>query len=376
MSLTAPFNPVWSSRLGGALTVLTAVQVTGAGIDPIVLEVISGTVTWDEDQTPHVTASLSCRIPDSQSVLDALEVRLDRRVVITGGFKVPGDTETHTLADLVLTERNVRRGANTMELTAVSDEQRVIDTRPITGSRSFTEYSDGGQAIRDLIQWATAGGPAASMPVEVTASGTFVAAGDSLLIDREDDYWPSIQDISDRIGAWAYNDGLGTFRVVPQPINAGSASATFKVGTGGTITASEAVLSREKWANTVDVTYRWYDGDQRTAYGYAEVTSGPYAVSAVGRKVIKVDIERKGTPAQAKAAAAQMVSRAVTRGRSLSFEVEHAPMWVRPGQTVTVQLVTGPQERHLVSRVDIDIPSGRGHITTRQPENVVIETGE
>lgn len=71
-----------------------------------------------------------------------------------------------------------------------------------------------------------------------------------------------------------------------------------------------------------------------------------------------------------------MATRAVTRGRSLSIEYGHAPLWVRPGQTATVQLASGSQERHLVSCVDLDIPSGRGHITTRKPENVTATTGE
>lgn len=378
MSLTAPFDPAWSARLGGALSMPTSVRVTGPDIAPITLDVISGNVTWNEDATPHVQAALTCRIPDSQATLDALDARLNRRLVVTGGYRVPGDGETHVLCDLMLSERIVSRseGQATMTIRAVSDEQRVIDTRPINASRTYGPTSDGGAAIAELIQWGTSGSPAASQPVHVTASGTFVAADDSLLIDREDELWSSIQDIADRIGAWVYHDGLGTFHVVPQPVKAGSAVAQFQVGAGGTITNSESSLTREEFANTVVVTYSWYDGDQRTAFGYAEVTSGPYAVAAVGRKVIKVDIERKGTAAQAKAAAAQMLSRAISRGRSLGLEFDHAPLWLRPGQTVTVQLATGPQVRHLVSRVDIDIPSGHGHIQTRQPEDVTITTGE
>jgi hypothetical protein len=375
-ALTAPFDPAWSSRLGGALTVLTTVQVTGAGITPITLDVISGTVTWAEDSTPHVLATMQCRVPDDQATLDAIDARLPRRLVITGGYRVPGVSETRTIADLMLTGRIVSRPDNTMTVTAVSDEQRIIDTQPIGASQSFTETSDGGAAIKSLITWAVSGTAAASASYDVTTSGLFVASGDTLLIDREDQFWSSIQDIADRIGAWVYHDGLGTFHAVPQPTSAGSAVAMLNAGTGGTVTASEAALDRTDWANTVVVQYEWYDGESHTAFGYAEVTTGPYAVATVGRKVKRVVIERKGTAAQAKAAAASMLRRAITRGRSLSVEVEHFPMWVRPGSTVTVTLPTGPQERHLVSRVDLDIPSGRGHITTRQPENVTITTGE
>lgn len=379
-ALTAPFDTAWASRLGGALTVLTSVSVTASGMDPITLDVVNGTLTWDEDTTPHVEASLTCHVPDDVAVLDALDPRLNRRLVVTAGYRVPGVSESHVIADLMLTDRVVTRAAGVAKMTirGVSDERRVIDTRPITGSRSFSNASDGGQAIRTLILWA-AESWSALPAVEVTASGTFVASGDSLLINRDDDLWGSIQDIADRIGAWVYHDGLGAdgaFHVVPQPTRAGPAAAMLKVGAGGTITASEAALTREAFANTVSVQYEWYDGQQQSVFGYAEVTSGPYAVAAIGRKQVRITIPRKGSAAQARAAAAQMVRRAVSRGRQVSVEVDHAPLWVRPGDTVTVELVTGRQVRHLVSRVDIDIPSGHGHITTRQPEDVVIETGE
>jgi plastocyanin len=259
-----------------------------------------------------------------------------------------------------------------MEIRAESDERLVIDGRPVTGARSFNQYSDGGQAIASLIQWLV---PSAVVSERVPYAA-FVAPGDTLLIDREDNVWSAIQDIADRIGAWVHHDGLGTFIIEPQPTLAGAATADFKVGVGGTITASESDFNREEFANTVAVTFQWYDGAQHTAYGYAEASTGPYSVAAIGRKVASVTIDRKGTANQAKAAAENMLKRAITRGRRLSIEVEHAPLWVRPGQTVTVQLVTGSQQRHFVKRIDFDIPSGRGHLSTRQPEDVSITTGE
>lgn len=365
-TLTAPFDGAWLSRLPGDLSVTS--QVTVAGVP---LEVISGTVTYDEDNTPHVTANIQCRVPSDQATLDSLDPRLNKRVVIVTGYRVPGAEESHTLCDLMLIARNVRRPDNVMELVAVSDEQKVMDTQPITSSRTYNDSSDGGRAIADLIEWAV---PTAA--IDVRANGTFVAPGDSLVIDREDNLWNAIQDIADRIGAWVYHDGLGMFHVVPQAVNAGAAVVPLQVGAGGTLTSSETQLSRETFANTVVVRYQWFDGTQRSAFGWAEVTSGPYSVSAVGRKVITVTIERKGSAAQAKAAAASMVRRAISRGRSMSLEFDHAPFWLRAGDTITAKLPTGPQERHFVKRVDFDIPSGHGHVTTRVPENVTIGTGE
>lgn len=374
-ALSAPFDESWSGLLGGALTITSRVTATGVGE----LEVVSGTVTYDEDRTPHVEASIQCRVPDEQDALDALDPRAGCRLVVTVGYRVPGNSEEHVLCNLILTSRDVERPGSVMNLTAVSDEQYVLDTQPINASRTFTDSSDGGAAIRTLLLWDAAAWGPTPPSVDVRASGGFVPSGDNLVIDREDNLWNSIQDIADRIGAWVYHDGLGpdgAFHVVPQPVKAGPATAMLRVGPGGTITDSQAQLGRERFGNTVLVKYSWNDGEQRSAFGYAEVTSGPHAVAAVGRKVLTVEYPRKGTAAQARAAAASMVTRAVTRGRELSIDFEHAPFWLRPGQTITVQLPTGPQERHLVARMTFDIPSGRGHVRTRQPENVSIETGE
>lgn len=375
---TAPFRGDWLSRLGGPLTVLSRVTMDGQ-----VLDVISGTVTYDEESTPHVQASLQVRIPENVAALDAFDPRLNKRLRITTGYRVPGDVEEQLLCDLILTDRIVRRPGDVMELRAASDEQRILDTRPLGGVKTFTSASDGGWAIRDLltwdqVSWAALGG---APPVEVSAFGGFVPDGDTVVINREDDLWNAIQDVADRIGAWVYHDGMGptsgAFHVRRQPLNAGSAAAAFTVGPTGTITSSESQLGREDFANAVVVIYEWYQaGQQQSASGYAEITSGPYAVSTVGRKTKTVTIRRKGSASMAKAAASSMVRRSVTRGRSASLEFEHAPFWLRPGHTITAQFVTGAPERHLVSRVDFDLPSGRGHVRTRLPENVTITTGE
>jgi hypothetical protein len=371
-ALTAPFDGAWTSRLGGALECTSRVQVTGPTA-PLTLDVTEGTVTYDEDSAPAVTATMRARIPTDPAVLDAIDPRLRRRLLVTTGYRVPGGAEEHPLCELLLTARTINRPDAAMVLTAVSDERDVMDTRPLTAAAAtFGPSDDASAAITRLIKWAV---PTATVHAP-RLLGTFIAPGDSLVIDREDDIWPAIQDIADRTGAWVHHDGLSRYVVEPQPLTAGPAVADLKVGPGGTITRSQADLNRDEFANTVTVLYRWYDGEQRTAYGWAEISSGPYAVAQVGRKVKPVTIERKGSNDQARASAQHIVQRAVTRGRSLSIELEHAPYWVRPGHTVTVQLPTGAQQRHIVRRIDFDIPSGRAHIRTRQPEDVTVTTGE
>ncbi|ARU53514.1 hypothetical protein CBR64_20880 [Cellulosimicrobium cellulans] len=79
---------------------------------------------------------------------------------------------------------------------------------------------------------------------------------------------------------------------------------------------------------------------------------------------------------KASAVAAARVRRTISRGRQMSVEAAAAAYWLRPGHTITVQLPTGPQERHLVSSVTFDLPSGTMHVRTRVPVDVTITTGE
>ena len=372
-ALTAPFDPAWLSRLGGDLTMLTNVQVTGTGLDLVTLDVVDGTVTYDEDTAPHVAASLSVRVPEQQATLDLLDARLRRRVEITTGYRIPGVSESHPLCSLLLRSRVVNRPSNLMTLTAVSDELLVQEKVPVVNEKSYDATVPAGEAIRDLIAWTV---PDPTIIIDPAIQVPFVQPADSYAVTRGEPIWSAIQDIADRVGAWVYSDGLSTFHIVAQPLTAGPATAIFKVGAQGTITRSQADLNREEFANLVLVTYSWYDGEQRTARGWAEIATGPYSTTATDIRVKPVAIDRKGSAADAQAAAENIVRRTVTRGRGLSIEFDHAPWWVRPGHTVTVQLPTGEPARHLVRRVDFDIPSGRGHITTRQPEDVAITTGE
>lgn len=336
--------------------------------NPTKLDLVNATINYDENRAPLVSLNGSMQVP-TDTTLDFLDPRKNVRLFVLAGYVYDdGRRDIQKVCELGLRERIVRRPQNDMVLAAASDEMRVQDAVS-TETYTFSSNDDGGTAIRHLIQDALG-----DVPVQVTVTRrAFVDPGDNLILEPGGSIWDMIQTIADRIGAWVYHDGLGVFHVVAQPTASGSAEATLRVGDGGTIKGSESVLGSEAFANFVMVEYT---GGDLPVRGWAEVKEGDYGTTAIGRRAKVVKLETTGTVAQAEGAATAMLWRAMSRGRSMSLEVAQAMYWLRPGHTATVQLPTGPQERHLVASVEFDIPIGTMNIKTRQPENVAITTGE
>ncbi|GAA4627263.1 hypothetical protein GCM10023113_27550 [Cellulomonas oligotrophica] len=343
---------------------------------PVVLDVESGTLTYDETTYPYAQAEMTLRVPPEQDVLNLLDPRRGVQIRVTLGYRAPGaGAETHRVAALVLWSRTVDRPANRVQLVARSAESKVLTWMPVgSESKTFTADDDAGPAIAELIRWAI---PGAVVRNDLPRGQQFVTGADTLVVGIGDSVMSAAYDIANRAGdAWVYEDGLGTWVLRERPALAGQAAAVLKVGPGGSITSSSAVLSLEDFANVVVVEYRWYDGEQQTRRGWAQVASGPFSVAAVGRRVYVERREYKGSAAEAQAAARSIVRRTVTRGRALRVESAAAAYWLRPGHTVTVALPSGPQERHLVQAVQFDLAgSGVMNVTTRLPETFTIETG-
>lgn len=336
---------------------------------PIKLDLVTATINYDEERTPLIELNGAMQVP-SQEILDFLDPRRDIRIFVLAGYVYSdGFKDVWKIVDLGLRERTVRRPQDDLVIRAVSDEQKVEDYR-FTTVKTWTPASDGGLSIRELILNAL--GPLT--PVMVTLTGkAFVPAGETETLEPGASIWSQIHSIEDRIGARTYEDGLGTFWVTPQPTSSGAASASLSVGDTGTITGSETLLSTENFANFIMVEFT--DGDVPVR-GWAEMKTGDFGTNTVGRKAKVVSLPGTGSTSEAEAAAGAMLWRSMSRGRRMSLECAQAMYWLRPGQTVTVQLPTGPQERHLISTVEFDIPTGTMNIHTRLPENVVITTGE
>lgn len=374
--LTAPWDPRAAAEITQPVRHVIEVYANHTSWPARVrLDVEAGTVEFSEERAPHVQAQVTLRVPPTQAVLDSLDPRLGVELQIDAGYVYPGGVrDVHRLATLRLWERTTTRPGNLVTLSARSGEARLIEWMPLGASTSFTAAHDAGASIAALIGWAL---PGATVVNELPPA-PFVTGADTLAIGTGDNLMSALFDIADRAGnGWVYEDGNGTWRIGRRPEVAGQSAAILKVGVNGTLTASDASLSLDDWYNAVLVEHSWYDTEPHTVHGWAEVTSGPLSVAAVGRRALKVVRDYTGSTATARVSAAALVQRTVSRGRGLRIQVGAAPYWVRPGSTVTVQLPTGSQERHLVTSIQFDLrASGTANIATRLPELVTITTGE
>jgi hypothetical protein len=244
-----------------------------------------------------------------------------------------------------------------MVLTARSDEALVIDDAQRVGG-DITPATTA-LAITVILQGHFPG----IAPTVIGPAGPAITQG------PYEDRWDLINDFADRIGAQVYDDGLRNWYIATAPTLANPVHE-LAVGAGGTITASESGLDRDEWANKVVLRYRWRDTSdvEHTIVSTRRVTSGPYAAVVGNTKSLLVERTVATTQAEADLAAAALVARTVTRGRSFTVTAASA-YWLRPGHTVLVTLPLGDPEKHLVQSVRFDLVTGLMQVTTRLPDN-------
>lgn len=358
--MTAPYRPEVAQALVesiGHRCEVDVVDAAGASIAGVEAEDVR--VRFDESTAPRVTGTLLAPVPDLD-VVDDVDPRLGTRAIIRAGYVLPRGTEdVHTLADLGVRRRHIRRPANLLELTLQSDEALVMDAgamAPATLSASSRPA-----AIRSLINAALSPDPL----VTITHPDVVDTALDGIT-----DAWQTIDDLANQIDADVYDTGMRAFVVEPRPHLAARSALTLRVGPRGTITDSDATLDRDEWANRVVIRYRWFDvaGVERRITGTATAQTGsPYAPDVVGLKVLPLERDTPTTQAAANAAAASVLRRMLSRSRSYTVRAV-AAYWLRPGHTVTLQLPAGRQERHLVSAVEFEPLLGAMTVTTRLPD--------
>lgn len=375
--MTAPYSPEIAELLPGPLRHEVSVSVAPRGQAAIPLDVLAESgaveVTFSEDWAPYAQARVSAPVPDVDT-LDRLDPRLNCRLLVNVGYTYPDNrTEVFELANLGLRTRPVSRPSGTVDLSAGSDEARAQDYRAMY----WAGMERGG--ITEAVRWLA--GYAVFPETPVVASSYAAATGRAALAEMEvqigDDYWSLMDDAAQRTGTRVYCDEKRQWRIVPRATTAGTPVHHLTVGQDGTIVTANASLDREEWYNAVCLRYRWNDAAnvEHVVYGRAQVTSGDYATGSVGHKVYFEEIPRPVSLAAANTAAASMVRNLVTRGRSLTLTAA-AAYWLRPGDTVRVTLPTGAPANHLVQAVTFRPLEGLMSVTTRQPEDVTISTGE
>ncbi|MBD3782442.1 MAG: hypothetical protein IE926_05710 [Micrococcales bacterium] len=366
---TAPFDPAVAALASDSHTaVLTAVAVSGATTVP--LDVLDYSVAWDENRNPHTTASLDCAVPD-QAALDLLDPRTMVRVKITVSYTLPsGHVDAQQVADLGLRSRRVSRPDNTLTLECASDEALVIDNSPdapyFEGQSTFATPV---AYVNSALTARLAGGPAASP----TIVNRLTSSGGAFLVDSfPTDWWSTIVDALDALDADLYDPGDRTFYLEPRAYATAESVHVLTVGPRGNIVSSDAGVGREDWANAVTILWRWDNtsnpGQPDRTWGLANVTGGPWAPSVAGYKTYTETRPGKVNSTTATAVAQNVLRRVLARGRTYRI-VAVAAWWVRAKDTVTIQLPTGDQERHLVAAVEFR-GDGLMTLTTRQPDTL------
>lgn len=366
-TLTVPTSPLtdpWAADTGTILRAqhgqrVSAQLVTRTGVLITTLQIVGGTVAWDETRAPRVAASLDVRTLDSQAAYDQADPRAAVRLQVSAGYVRPGGvTDIHPLADLSLRARTLNRPDNTLRMTAASDESIVVDNSPI----SDTVMSGTAQSlIQSLVAAAMGSTPAWVVDVDASAAVT---------LDAVTDRFASLNDVADQIGARVYDDGLRTWHIGPSVVAGTTAAAVLLVGAGGVLVSTEATMQRSgDYFNRVVLDYRWRTaaGVESKIIGVSAQASGPYAAGVENTVTYYERRTTSSTQATANAAAAAILARTVQRGRTFTLTAP-SHYWLRPGHTVTVQLPLGPQERHIVQAVEFDLPTARMTLTTRRPD--------
>lgn len=300
------------------------------------------TLTFDESRAPRV--ELHATIPDDAALATTLDPRIGVRVEVDAGYlDAAGTEDAYTIADLGL--RAVRRSVGTadlLELTAASDEALVIDASPaVTGAWTGTPAN----IIAALITASISPRP----KITITATG-----GASATLDPVTDRWTTIDDLADQITADVYDNGLREWVIAPRVTAAATTpDLTIIPGTPGTLIAADRTAARDEWANYVTVRYRWRSGttdNEVLATAYA--ASGDYLITGPsGKRSLIFDRTTPTTQAAANAAAATLLARSLTRGRSVTVTTISA-YWIRPGSTLAIRLPGDTAATpHLVSSV-------------------------
>jgi len=369
---TAPFDPAVEQLVAQPHEQTVRVTATAPDGTLIALDVIDYVLDFTERRAPRVSLSLTCPVPDP-ATLDKLDPRTYVVVRFYAGYRLPsGALDEHLVAKLHLRDRHVNRPANTLTLTAAGQELLIIDQSKFPPEEAGTAQT-----------W-----PAGVVDWVKTYIGTFLSTGPAanptwsvgVNLDRAPfaygqpaDWWDTMWDAAQANGFDVFDDGLGVWHIDPLPDVSADVAHDLRVGSGGTLLDTAAGLDRDDWANLVQLRYHYFDTSSGSnvdayTYGRAQVTAGPYREATAGLKALWEDREGRPSQVQADAAAGALLTRLLSRSRSLALEAV-AAWWLRPGDTVTVQLPTGAQERHIVAGL-VFRTGGTMRVVTRLPDTV------
>lgn len=353
---------------------VVAITATGdrIGLD---VEADALTITYSEDWAPYAQARMACAIPQDEEIIDALDGRKGCRLEIVAGYVFPdGKKELRTMGNLGLRTRNINRPSNVMRLDAGSDEALAQDRKkwntipiPMPGITEAVK-----RIAKDSVY------PYVPQVNSIFSDWYFNNDLDDLEQRPEDDMWSILDEIMTRTDTRVWCDENRVWWVDERPLTSQYPAHFLKVGEAGTVIETDATLDRDEWYNSAAIVYRWKPKDatnDQVVVGYARLAAAGFAPEDAGWRTYTETRDRPIKQATADKRARRILRNLATRGRSLRLSAI-AAYWLRPGDTITVQLVTGEPETHLVQSVTFDLVTGRMDLTTRQPDNYTITTGE
>lgn len=381
---TAPFDPAVATLVQESHSQwVTLAYSTDAGATWTDLALVDGTVGWAERRAPRVLADVEIADVDEDTIaaLDPLAYVLGRFTVT---YVLPdGRPDSQVVATLQLRVRGTRRPDGVLRLTFASIEAAIIDAASAasitTGNGTSPEVITVDPIDTLAVYLADyAFGPYDPLTVTVTAQ---TRPDVEAPYDQRPDGWAWLQGIADTADLDFYDPGDQTIVIADRPTVQAQSSARFAAGAGSTLLTSDSSVSREDWANQVNIAYLYDSATTEgvtypdATFGVAKILDGPYSLTAAGWKLHYEEVQGKVSQATANKRAKNTLRVLSSRAHGLTFTaVPH--WWLRPGATVTVQLPAADEARHLASEVEFSIAAQEMRVTTRRPDDTLITTSE
>lgn len=349
---TSPWAADSLNAANSSYTIVCGVAVYLPGrTEPLSLgKTINATIEYDGRRSPRVTGTAVVGWPTA-SVRSALDPRRALTIRIRAGYKQYGYSDVQTMGTFRVTDVVQDYIAQTVTLTFASDEFVVIQT-PIDSNSAPAEGDDKIAAIKSYVGAAF---PGETLTWALEGVSTKSEFGNAQAFRYGDDRWDAVNDWCEGLKAKAFSLGKNkwylekvTYKPTANPV------ARLRTGPAGTVTDLKIKDSRNGYCNQVMVIYEHRSGSTTTTTSVLAKTS----LTPIARTVVK----RKGKPENAKEVARHALRRGLRRGHSIEL-TSSAYLWVRPGDTITVDIPGPGQDRLLVEKVTFDLIKGTMAVT-------------
>lgn len=344
------------------------------------IEVLSCTLTYDQNWTPYVQGQVTIVTPDA-ATLAKLDPRTLVAVEVYAGYVLAdGTDDTHLMARAMLSNRVSDHADGTTQIEFQGLEYLFDADVNLYDMSGAQEYSSPGgwtpttkvsDAVFDTLEICNAWTVTWSALGLVSDATGWVSQWESWHSRAGENRLGLLREIADRTGLWFRCDEFGTWTATSWPAGGGTVAHQLREGADGTIVEAQTGLSREGFTNAVFVRYAWTDAHviapgeppaetvQREATGYAAIADGPYSPLAVGRVPLIEERRAPSSPEGAAQTAANILRRSWAHGDTLSVDAV-AAYWLRAGHLVQILLAgETTAATYLIQRVTYDMDAGR-----------------